>query len=304
MNYKKIITSQKSRFFLLRCLSWIPDKWIIPLQYRIKTDRWPNLKNPQRFTEKLQVYKMKYRNPLMHQCVDKYEVRKYVEGKGLAGILVKCYGVYKDAKEIDYVALSNQFVVKTTDGGGGNNVLICKDKNLIDWDETIKKVNSWLGVKDVNAGREWAYTGIKESRIIVEEYIPSDPDKGGLIDYKFFCFNGRCEYIYVVADRKIGHGGGFGVFSRNFEKTEVQRVDERPLERDIPKPDNYDELMATAELLAGDFPEVRVDLYDVDGKILFGELTFYDGSGYMTFNPDSFDYEMGEKFDVSSFIGN
>ena len=93
-----------------------------------------------------------------------------------------------------------------------------------------------------------------------------------------------------------------GFFTRDFSRTEVQRVDERPLEREIKKPSNYDELLATAEQLAGSFPEVRVDLYDVDGRILFGELTFYDGSGYMTFNPDSFDLELGSKMDCSSFM--
>lgn len=302
MNYKKVVRSQSLRLKILGLLRAVPDKWMIPIQYRIKTGRWPNLKNPQRFTEKLQVYKMYYRNPLMHECVDKYEVRKYVTSLGLAHILVKLYGVFGNAKEIDFAQLPKQFVIKTTDGGGGINVLICRDKSQLDIEKTVAKVNSWLGMKDINAGREWAYTGIKQSRIIIEEYLDSKPEDGGLIDYKFFCFNGRCEYLYVVADRNVGHNGGLGVFTRGFVKTEVKRTDERSLEREVPRPDNYEELLATAERLAGNFPEVRVDLYDMEGRILFGELTFYDGCGYMQFSPDSFDFELGSKMDCSSFM--
>lgn len=93
--------------------------------------------------------------------------------------------------------------------------MICKDSSKLQIEQTINKVNSWLGMKDINAGREWAYTGIKQSRIVVEEFINSKPEEGGLIDYKFFCFNGRCEYIYVVADRDVGHGGVF--YSRFFK---------------------------------------------------------------------------------------
>lgn len=118
MNYKKLFKGHSLRFRILQLLSWVPDKWMIPLQYRIKTGRWPNLKSPQRFTEKLQVYKMRYHNPLMHQCVDKYEVRKYVTSLGLEHILVKLFGVYNNAREIDFSQLPTQFVIKTTDGGG------------------------------------------------------------------------------------------------------------------------------------------------------------------------------------------
>ena len=119
MDYKKIIKNQEARYAILKALSRGPDAIMLRLQYRIKTGRWPNLKNPQRFTEKLQVYKMKYHNPLMHQCVDKYEVRKYVTSLGLEHILVKLYGVYNNAREIDFSQLPTQFVIKTTDGGGG-----------------------------------------------------------------------------------------------------------------------------------------------------------------------------------------
>lgn len=109
-------------------MSFVPDKWMVSLQYKIKTGRKLNLKNPQRFTEKLQWYKIFYRDPMMKQCVDKYEVRKYVEKCGLASILNECYGVYNSPDEIDFFNMPNSFVLKDTLGGGGNSVILVPDK--------------------------------------------------------------------------------------------------------------------------------------------------------------------------------
>lgn len=173
MDYKKIIKSQSVRFAILRLLSWIPDSMMLKLQYRIKMGFWPDFKHPKRFTEKLQLYKMKYRNPVMHQCVDKYEVRKYVESKGLGHILNELYGVYDNPEDIDFSILPEKFVIKTTDGGGGLNVIVVKDKKTADINDILKKLNKWKGHKKAgaNAGREWAYEGEYPSRIIIEKYL-------------------------------------------------------------------------------------------------------------------------------------
>ena len=128
MNYKKLIRSRALRIKILSLLNWIPDSIMIPLQYRIHTGRRLNLKNPQRFTEKLQLYKLKYRNPLMLRCTDKYEVRSVVKEMGLADILIPLIGVYDSAEAIDFEKLPMQIVAKTTDGGGGHQVFICRDK--------------------------------------------------------------------------------------------------------------------------------------------------------------------------------
>ncbi|MEG1381637.1 MAG: ATP-grasp fold amidoligase family protein [Ruthenibacterium sp.] len=298
MDYKKIIKSRSMRIKIMQALSFIPDKTMLQLQYRIKLRRKLNLKNPQRYTEKLQWYKLYYRDPLMAQCVDKYEVRKYVADKGYASILNELYGVYDDPKTIDFAKLPHQFVLKDTLGGGGNSVIICKDKGCLNIPETIEKMTEWI--KPVNGkhpGREWVYDQGK-NRIIIEKHIPSDPDKGGLIDYKFFCFNGKVAYVYGVADRKVGQKAGFGIFTPNFELLPYTRLDEKPLERSLEKPANYEDLLACAEKLAASFPHARIDLYDQDGKILFGEITFFDGSGYMTFGPDEFDFMMGKAFEL------
>ena len=129
LDYKKIFKQRKTRTKILRALNFIPDKTMLKIQYRIKTGHRLNLKNPRRYTEKLQWYKLYYRNPLMIQCVDKYDVRDYVKSKGLEDILIPCYGVFDSAEEIEWGSLSSAFVMKDTLGGGGTSVAIVKDKN-------------------------------------------------------------------------------------------------------------------------------------------------------------------------------
>ena len=304
MNYRDIIKSRDLRVKVLSYLNWVPDSIMLRLQYWLQTGRKLNLKNPKRFTEKLQLYKMKYRNPDMLRCTDKYEVRKYIEEKGFGEYLIPLIGEYNNVEEIDYVKLPNKFVAKTTDGGGGNQVLICKDKQTLS-EETFKtRLRTWMSARKVKkqAGREWAYENNYPRRIIIEEFIGYENIKKDLCDYKFFCFNGKVEYIYGLSDRNLGQSVQLGVYNRKFEKLDVSRNDERPQDKPLSKPLNFDKMISLAEILSKDFPHVRVDLYNIAGNIYFGELTFYDGSGYMTFNPDSFDEEMGMKFDINSFV--
>lgn len=299
MNYKKIIKSRSVRLKILQFLSFIPDKRMIELQYWIKTGHKLNLKNPKRFTEKLQWYKLNYKDPKMIQCVDKFDVRDYVKSKGLEDILIPCYGVYDIVEDIDWEELPDQFVLKDTLGGGGSSVIIVKNKEDIDLSRLKEICSKWILVESHkrSAGREWPYYSGKRHRIIIEKYIDSD-EQLGLIDYKFFCFGGKVEFLYVIADRNLGNGAGLGIYDKNFHKQNVVRVDERPLQRTIEKPNNFEKMKQIAECLSGEYPEARIDLYDVKGKIMFGEITFFDGSGYMKFEPDSFDYTLGECFNL------
>lgn len=298
INYKKILPNRKLRIKILRLLYFIPDKIMLRIQYRIKTGNKLNLKNPQRFTEKIQWYKLYYKDPLMIQCVDKYEVRNYVKDKGLADILVPCYGVFDSVEEVNWESLPRQFVMKDTLGGGGNSIVIVKDKEKTNIEKLKKVAFLWtvINAHKKDAGREWPYYCGKKHRILFEKYIKSESIQGGLIDYKFFCFYGKARYLYVVADRIIGDGASFGIYDSSFKKLNITRKDEKPLNRIIEKPKNFELLKEIAEKLSESFPEVRVDLYDQNGQILFGELTFYDGSGYMKFEPDQFDIELGSAF--------
>ncbi len=297
MDYKKIINSRNIRLRILRMLSFVPDKMMLKMQYKIKTGNKLNLKNPKRFTEKLQWYKLYYKNPEMIRCVDKYDVRSYVEDLGLEHILNECYGVYDTVEEINFDMLPQQFVLKDTLGGGGNSVIVVKDKNSMDLDAIKEQLQRWVREphRTKSGGREWPYYNGKKHRIIIEKYIMSDEKAGGLIDYKFFCFNGRCEFVYVMGDRAVGDSVKVSIFDRDFNKLPVKRVgDEEFLSAQ--KPDNFLQMLEVAEKLSAEFPHVRVDLYDVESGILFGELTFYNASGYMVYDPDEFDVEVGKKF--------
>lgn len=188
--------------------------------------------------------------------------------------------------------------MKDTLGGGGTSVEIVRNKSLEDVDRLRKIGKGWIETKAhiKSGGREWPYYSGKKHRIIIEKYIDSDSLKGGLIDYKFLCFNGKAELLYVLADRVTGKGAGCGFFDLNFNQLPIVESDEEPLKRKIIKPKNFNEMIIVAEKLAEDFPCARIDLYNENNNIIFGEITFYDSSGYMVFVPDSFDYELGSKF--------
>ena len=292
MDYKKIFRSSASRELILNALRFVPSKSMLKLQYRIKTGRKLNLKNPERFTEKLQWYKLYYRNEDMHCCVDKYQVREYIKNKGLENILVELYGYYTDIEQIDFNSLPEQFVIKTTNGGGGLNVAVVMDKKKFLESEDKTKLKAKRFLKN-SGGREWAYYGLEPGIIAEELLINTDNPKAGVNDYKIFCFNGKVECIVVDVERYIDH-------KRNFYDAQWNDLhitsDHECVDRDVSKPENFEEMIKIAEKLSEDFPFVRVDLYNVSGKIYFGELTFYPWSGYVQYTPDSFDFELGKKF--------
>ena len=279
---------------LLDMLSFVPDEIMVKLQYRIKTGRKLNLKNPQRYTEKLQWYKLYYRDPLMAMCADKYEVRKYVKKLELGSILNECYGVFDRPEDVDFSKLPNQFVLKDTLGGGGNSVIICRDKSKADLDEYRRIMQEWVDTKCVpSGGREWVYYKYhKQHRIIAERFITTSYI-GGISDYKVICFNGKANIVVYDCDRFIGHKRNF--YSIDWKNLNVDSDCQNCTEA-IPLPPNYENMIKIAEKLSKKFPSVRVDLYNLEGKILFGELTFYPWSGYVSYKPDKFDYVLGKRF--------
>ena len=289
--YKKIIKNKKTRYKILKMLKTIPDKSMIKLQYRIKLHRGLNLKNPQRYTEKIQWYKLNYRNPLMQKCVDKYYVREYVKEKGLENILNTLYQVVDCAQDLDFNLLPNKFIIKTTNGSGTN--IICRNKSSLDINAVKKELDEYLAQAEASAGREWAYEG-SSKKIIVEALLEDLNNVDlGVSDYKFLCFNGKPKYIVYDKDRFTDHKRNFYDIDWNYIKVDS----DCPCFGDtVDKPKGLEEMLEIAKKLSEDFPAVRVDLYNIDGKIFFGELTFYPWSGYVQFSPDSFDYELGKDF--------
>lgn len=291
MDYKRIIRSQETRFKILHFLRFIPDCLMIKLQYRIKSGRKLNIKNPQRYSEKLQWYKLNYRTPLMTQCADKYMVREYIKSKGLEYTLNKLYAVYNSVDEINLDQLPKKFVMKTTNGSGTN--ILCKDKTKISLDDIKKLLTQWMNRDYFASGREWAYKDVVPS-IIVEEYLEDEKNPfKGINDYKFICFNGEVKYIVLDVERQINHKRN--IYDVNWNFIDVN-TDHPNFGDCVPRPEGLDEMIRVVKILAEDFPCIRVDLYWVNGKVYFGELTFYPWTGYVKFEPDEFDFILGEKF--------
>lgn len=288
--YKKFI-SQKMRFKILNFLSFIPDKTMIKMQYRIKLGRRLNLDNPQRYTEKIQWYKLYYRNEKMPICVDKYRVREYIKSKGLADILVDLYAVYDSQSDIQWERLPEKFILKTTNGSGTN--IICKDKTKLSKKVLVDRVESFFKQSSASAGREWAYSYVKP-RIIIEKLLEDPNSKDGSInDYKFLCFNGKPEYIVLDVERFTEHKRN--IYDINWNDLHIASDCPCSKKEYLP-PSNLSDMIEIAQKLSEDFPAVRVDLYSVEGRVYFGELTFFPWSGYVQYEPDSFDFEMGKKF--------
>lgn len=294
MDYKKILKTSAARKKVLDFMKFIPDFIMLPFQYKIKLGRKLDLKNPQRFTEKLQWYKMNYRNPIMHQCVDKYLAREYVKSKGFEDILIPLIGHYKSVDEIVWEDLPNEFVMKTTHGGGGLNVLVCYDKQLLDESDIKRKFKfSSKPVASNTLGREWAYYGLIPN-IVVEKLLVNEKNpKAGVNDYKFFCYSGVPKYVVVDVDRYIGHKRNF--YDMNWKNLHIES-DCPASDKKIDKPENFNDMVRIAAKLSEEFPFVRVDLYNCKGRVYFGELTFYPWSGYVQYKPDYFDFELGKDF--------
>lgn len=301
MDYRKIIPGRSFRVGVLRMLTFVPDEPMLKFQYRVQMGKKLDVKHPQTYTEKLQLYKMYYRNPVMHQCVDKYDVRAYVESKGLGKYLNELYGVYDSVSEIEWDKLPNKFIIKTTSGGGGNNIVICRDKNTFDTSKVEERLNLKMSNKSgsFSAGREWAYTNNK-TKIIVERLLEGNEEfSQGLADYKILCFQGKPKVVILDVDRYVNHLRNF--YDTNWNNLNILS-DHEQINRDIPKPENMEEMLDVARKLSSDFPHARIDLYNIKGKITFGEITFYPWSGYVKFQPQNFDETLGSYFDTSSFI--
>lgn len=269
---------------------YLPDKAYIKLQYRLKMGRKLNLKNPQTFNEKLNWLKYYYHNPLQTQLVDKYEVRKYIKERFGDENLVKCYGIYDNWDDIDFSLLPDQFVVKCTHDSG--SVYICKDKRTFEYDKCKERILKGLNRNAFYLAREWPYKNVKP-RIIIEEYI-HDERIDDLIDYKFLCFNGEPRRLYTISHREEKvNGPREDYFDLSWNHLSIRHIYDNSI---VPptKPKNFERMIECAKILSKGLPLVRVDFYEANGKMYFGEMTFFASGGKCPFTPESVDYEMGE----------
>ena len=268
------------------------DKQYLTLLYRLKIGERLDWDHPQSYTAKLQWMKLYYRNPILSHFIDKFEVKVEVAKRVGVEHVIPTYGVWNRAEDIDFDALPDKFVLKGTHDC--HSVIICRDKQSFDVDGAREKLSLALKRNNYLQMREWAYKMVKP-RIIAEALIedPAHPEE--LTDYKFFCFDGKVKALYVAMGRNQ-KDIRFDFFDRDFNHLPL--FNEHPHSETLPaKPDNYAQMREIAETLSAGFPHVRIDLYSLsDGRILFGEYTFYPGGGMNQFEPREWDYTIGSWF--------
>ena len=271
-------------------LNWLPDELYIRLQFRLAMGYWPDLKNPKTFNEKLQWLKLHDRNPLYTTLVDKYAVRQYIAEKIGAEYLIPLVGgPWKSVEEIDFDALPEQFVLKCNHDSGG--LVVCRDKSRLDIEAVKKKLDQHLKTNYYMSGREWPYKDVKPC-IFAEKYMVDDSGVE-LKDYKWYCFNGQPRFLLITTDRAAEDvPTKYTYFDMEYNVLPFYNSGPHA-DRPIPKPGTFDEMKRLAEFLSADMAHLRVDLYEVEGKVYFGELTFYDSSGMAFFDPPEWDETIG-----------
>ncbi|MCY4262103.1 MAG: ATP-grasp fold amidoligase family protein [Candidatus Dadabacteria bacterium] len=271
----------------------LTDRGLIRLKFRYKFGKSLNLESPKTFNEKIQWIKLYDRNPLMTLYADKYEVRKVVENKIGQHILNELYGVFESVDEIDFDSFPKSFVLKASHGCEWN--IIVKDKSALDRKKAKKKMRRWLATNYYTRKREWAYKHIKP-RIVCEKYM-ENKDRS-LIDYKFFCFNGTPRFIQVDLDRYTGHKRAF--YTIHWQKLDLfmEKRCGGHYKEELGRPKSLTDMIEIARTLSEGFAFTRIDMYDVDGKAVFGEVTFYPGNGMKRFSPNGWDEKLGNYLEL------
>lgn len=281
-----------------RNLIYLSDKNFLRKKYFLKLGKKLNLNKPITFNEKMQWLKLYDRKPEYTNMVDKYEVRKYITETIGKEYLIPIIGVYDKFEQINFDKLPNQFVIKCTHDSG--STIICKDKRNFDVNVAKKKIKSCQKINFYLKGREWPYKNVKH-RIIIEKYMKND-DNGELKDYKFMCFNGKVKCSFVCSNRYNDEGMKIDFYDLDWNKMSFQRHYPNS-EEQITKPKNYELMIKLAEKLSNNIPFVRVDFYEINGKIYFGELTFFPGSGFEEFTPEKYDEILGQWINLEDIGG-
>ena len=267
---------------------YLTDEQFLRYRFRIVMGKRLDLKNPTSYNEKLQWLKLYDRNPLYTKLVDKVAVKDYVASIIGNEYIIPTLKVYKSPNEVRMEDLPERFVLKTNHDGDSLGVFVCKDKKYFDFNKAISILSKNLKHNYYYTGREWPYKNVYPV-IFAEEY--KEDEFGELRDYKFFCFNGVVKALFVATDRSVGHVK-FDYFDRDFNHLDFTQS--HPMSNvTLKKPDNFEKMIELAERLSKGLPHVRIDLYNCNGKIYFGEMTFYHYGGMIKFHPEEWDYKFG-----------
>lgn len=277
------------RTFIRESLSFLPDKQYIQLQYFSLFGKFPNLKCPKTFNEKLNWMKLYYRKDEMTTMVDKYAVKEYVSERIGTEYVIPTIGVWDNPEQIDLSILPSQFVLKCTHDSG--SVFICKNKDEFDFDRVKQEIKKALTIRGGTYAREWPYYNVVP-RIIAEPYM-EDSETHDLRDYKFFCFDGTVKALFIATERQDASETKFDFFDSDFNHLDIRHG--HPNAQILPKkPHSFDKMKELSEILSKGYPEMRVDFYEVNQKPLFGEITFFHHGGVVPFDPPEWDNTFGE----------
>ena len=276
----------------------MPDEEFIKRKFKATMEKELDLQNPQTFNEKLQWIKLYDRKPEYTMMVDKYRVREYI--KELLGeeYLIPLLGVWDNPDDIDFDALPDQFVLKCNHNSG-LGMCICKDKSKLDIKKVREELKKGLAQDYYLTGREWPYKNVLR-KIICEQYM-EDQETQELRDYKFYCIHGEVKCVMINTDRQADSATKADYYDKKYNWLNFTWGYEHA---DIPpeKPLNFEKMIELAEILATDLLEARIDFYECNGKIYFGEITFFDGSGFDRIDPIEWDYKLGSYLTLPSNI--
>ena len=267
-------------------LNWMPDKQYLEILYHASMGEKLNLSNPKKFNEKIQWLKLYNRDPAYTTMVDKYAVKKYIADIIGKEYIIPTIGVWESFDDIDFDALPNQFVLKCTHDSGG--LVVCSDKTKLDKEKARKKIESSLRTNYYYSGREWPYKNVPH-RIIAEQYMADD-----LRDYKLFCFDGVPRMTLVCSERFTKDGLKEDFYDEAWNHLNVQRPAHGNAILPIQRPKQYELMKRLAAKLSEKMPFARIDFYEINEKVYFGEITFYPASGFEGFKPEEWDLKLGE----------
>ena len=283
----QLVEARKRRRYEQYAGQYSDREFVEKLYRKANGGRLPDLDNPKDFTEKLQWLKLFYRDPAIPVCSDKVEAKRYIAEQGYPELIIPNIAVYDRAEDVDPATLPDRFIMKASHGSGWN--IVCKgNKDAIDWKRMKKVMATWLSENLYIYGREWNYKE-QTPHILAEELLSDEP----VVDYKFMCFNGTVRAMQV--NHEIDGEKYVDLYDDEWNLIEDMGTGVAPHSNvALPKPPQFEEMKAIATKLAQPFPFVRVDLYNVDGKIYFGEMTFFPGSGFWSITPPERNRQFGD----------
>lgn len=289
----KFLIDRDYRFLILAAIgktSNIRDEAFLKRMYKIKMGRILDLDNPVYYTEKLQWLKLYDRRPEYTVMVDKCAAKEYVASKIGKQYIIPTLGIWSDPSEIDFDLLPEKFVIKCNHNSG-LGMYICSDKSKINIDKVRRELKKGMSQNYYLTGREWPYKNVKP-RIIVEEYMEDSKYKE-LRDYKFFTFGGVPKVLYITQGRSNGGSTVADFYDMDFNHLPFT-IDHDMARIPPHKPDCFEEMKRLASVLSEGTPQLRVDFYEVDGRVYFGEMTFFHCSGFDSFHPEEWDKIFGD----------